>query len=99
MINYILAHLVNSSSLDESGGTGDQGDVDELPVKQASPQPYPSTSRELDDIPKPKAKQGKQKKDNEEIQRILNLMENSNDQDEIDLALAAISKCMKRSLN
>ena len=26
-------------------------------------------------------------------------MENSNDEDEIDLAFAAISKCMKRSLN
>ena len=32
-------------------------------------------------------------------QRILNLMGNSNDEDEIDLAFAAISKCMKRSLN
>ena len=32
-------------------------------------------------------------------QRILNLMENSNDEDEIDLAFAAISKCMKRSLH
>ena len=32
-------------------------------------------------------------------QRILNLMENCNDEDEIDLAFAAISKHMKRSLN
>ena len=32
-------------------------------------------------------------------QRILNLMENPNEEDEIDLGLAAISKCMKRSLN
>ena len=32
-------------------------------------------------------------------QRILNLMENPCDEDEIDLALAAICKCMKRSLN
>ena len=39
-------------------------------------------------------------KENEEMQqRILNLMENSNDEDEIDLAFAAISKRMKRSLN
>ena len=86
--------------MDESGGAGDQGVVDKLPVEQASPQPRPSTSRELDDTPKPKVKQGKRKKENEEIQqRILNLMENSNDEDEIDLAFAAISKHMKRSLN
>ena len=32
-------------------------------------------------------------------QRILNLMENPNEEGEIDLGLAAISKCMKRSLN
>ena len=86
--------------MDESGGAGDQGVVDELPVEQASPQPHPSTSRELDDTPKPKVKQGKRKKENEEMQqRILNLMENSNDKDEIDLAFTAISKHMKRSLN
>ena len=90
----------SSSSLDESGGAGDQGVVDELSVEQASPQPHPSTSRELDDTPKPKVKQGKWKKENDEMQQnILNLIENSNDEDEIDLAFAAISKCMKRSLN
>ena len=44
----------SSSSLDESGGAGDQGVVDESPVEQTSPQPCPSTSRELDDTPKPK---------------------------------------------
>ena len=32
-------------------------------------------------------------------QRILNLMENPNEEDEIDSGLAAISKCMQRSLN
>ena len=68
--------------MDESGGQGYPGVVDESPVEQASPQPGPSTSRELDDTPKPKVKQGKQKKENEEMQqRILNLMENSNDED------------------
>ena len=86
--------------MDESGGAGDQGVVDESPVKQASPQPYPSTSRELDDTPKPKVKQGEHSKKMIKMQqRILNLMENSNDKDEIDLAFAAISKHMKRSLN
>ena len=46
------------------------------------------------------SKQGKQKKENKEMQqRILNLMENSNDEDDIDLVLAAISKCLKHSLN
>ena len=66
----------SSSSLDKSGGAGDQGVVDESPVEQASPQPWPSTSRELDDTPKPKVKQGKQKKENDEMQqKILNLIE------------------------
>ena len=32
-------------------------------------------------------------------QRILNLIENPTEEDEIDLAFASISKCMKRSLN
>ena len=49
----------SSSSLGESGGADDQGVVDEAPVEQASPQPRPSTSRELDDTPRPKVKQGK----------------------------------------
>ena len=90
----------SSSSLDESGGAGDQGVVDKSSVEQASPHPWPSTSKELDDTPKPKVKQGKRRKENDEIQqRILNLMENSNDEDEIDLAFAALSKHMKRSLN
>ena len=85
--------------MDESGGAGDQRVVDESPVEQASPQPHPSTSRELD-TPKPKVQQGKRKKENDEMQqKILNLIENSNDEDEIDLAFTAISKCMKRSLN
>ena len=83
--------------MDKNGGAGDQGVVEESPVEQASPQQQPSTSRELDDTPKPKVKQGKHRKENDKMQqRILNLMENSNDKDEIDLAFAAISKCMKR---
>ena len=49
----------SSSNLDEGGGAGDQGVTDESPVEQASLQPCPSTSRELDDTPKPKVKQGK----------------------------------------
>ena len=34
-------HRASSSSLDESGGAGDQGVVDESPVEHISPQPYP----------------------------------------------------------
>ena len=49
----------SSSSLDESGGAGDQGVVDESLVEHVSPQPCPGTSRELDDTPKPKAKHSK----------------------------------------
>ena len=86
--------------MDESGGAGDQGVVDEAPVEQASPQPCPSTSRELDDTPRPKVKQGKRRKENDEVQqRILNLIENPTEEDEIDLAFASVSKCMKKSLN
>ena len=59
----------SSSSLDGSGSAGDQGVVDKSPVEQASPQPCPSTSRELDDTPKPKVKQGQGKKENEEMQQ------------------------------